>query len=423
MKPWRAFVLFIALLCPAMVCAAAVVQSPEASSSLHLLSRTLSPVVPGWYNALYLQTTGPCLRSGDNFSTNHGRTWRSEPIPPDYTARLPYGFRRDPITSALDPHTGRLLLILNAMDTPGLDPKAVEPPVAQETYYLRYRISADGGRTWQFDEPVVQAGNFDAKHPFEGLWVGKNSIYLGDVGSIPIVTRAGKVLVPAQATPLGADGKLWNPTGALTYTDVLVLMGTWTNGHRLSWRASHRVVGDPKRTSRGLIEPTLAEFPDGRILMVMRGSNVRKADPRHELPSCKWFAVSRDGGDTWSTPEPWTGEDGQPLFSPSSMSTLFRHSSGRYFWAGNVSQQNCQGNLPRWPLVIGEVDPRSLKLRRSSLITVDTRQPEDASRGRLDLSHFTLLEDRENKQIVLVYPRSYGAYRSNEWATVRLALR
>jgi hypothetical protein len=105
------------------------------------------------------------------------------------------------------------------------------------------------------------------------------------------------------------------------------------------------------------------------------------------------------------------------------MSALLRHSSGRCFWAGNLSAHNCQGNLPRWPLVVGEVDPRSLKLVHSSVLTVDTQGPEDKTRGRLDLSHLTLLEDREDQQIILVCPRSYNAYQSNEWATVRLALK
>ncbi len=356
------FVLCLALLVPLVKSAAGAEQAPEVSSSLRLVSRALTPNASGYYNALYLQTTGACLRSGGRLSTDNGRTWKTEPMQPDFVSGLPHGYRRNPVTSALDPFTGRLITIVNALDTPGLDPTVHEPRVAQQTYYLRYRVSADSGKTWAFDEPIVQAGDFTAQHPFEGVWVGKNAIYLGDLGCIPIVTRAGRVLVPAQTTPLGPDGKLWNPSGGHTYTDVLVLIGTWTNGQRLSWRASQRVVGDPKRTTRGLIEPTLAEFPDGRILMVMRGSNGGKADPRHELPSSKWFAVSQDGGETWSAPAPWTFDDGQAFFSPSSMSALFRHSSGRCFWAGNLTAHNCEGNLPRWPLVIGEVDPRSLKL-------------------------------------------------------------
>jgi hypothetical protein len=406
------------------VCSAAATgQEAEASSSLRLVSRGLTPKAPGYYNAIYLRQTGASLRSGDNVSTNNGRTWNSEPKLPDFVSGLPHGYRRNPVTSALDPFTGRLLTVLNALDTPGLDPSINEPPVAQETYYLRYRVSADGGKSWRFDEPIVQGGDFTAQHPFEGIWVGKNAIYLGDLGCIPIVTRAGKVLVPAQTTPLGPDGKLWNPSGGHSYTEVLVLIGTWTNGQRLTWHASQRVAADPKRTTRGLIEPTLAEFPDGRILMVMRGSNGGQADPQHALPSSKWFAISPDGGETWSTPAPWAFDDGQAFFSPSSMSALFRHSSGRCFWAGNLTAHNCEGNLPRWPLVIGEVNPRSLKLVHASVLTVDTQRPEDKNRGRLDLSHLTLLEDRETKQIVLAYPRSYNAYKSNEWATVRLEVK
>jgi hypothetical protein len=417
------YIIFLALLAPAECFAADPEAGPEVSSSLRMISRSLTPNAPGFHNALYLQPSGLSLRSGDQLSTDDGHTWKSAPMQPDYVSGLPHGYRREPVTSALDPITGRLITIFNALDTPGLDPNAVEPPIAQETYYLRYRVGAGGGDRWLFDEPIVQTGSFTAQHPFEGVWVGKNAIYLGDLGCIPLVTRVGKVLVPAQTTPLGPDGKLWNPGGGWTYTDVLVLVGTWTNGQHLSWRASQRVVGDPKRSTRGLIEPTLAEFPDGRILMVMRGSNGGKADPRHELSSYKWFVVSRDGGETWSAPEPWSFEDGKPLYSPSSMSTLFRHSTGRYFWAGNLSSSNCEGNSPRWPLVIGEVDRGSLKVLHSSVLTVDTLRPEDKTRGRLDLSHLTFLEDRENKQIILNYPRSYNGYKSNEWATVRLALK
>jgi len=231
------------------------------------------------------------------------------------------------------------------------------------------------------------------------------------------------VLVTAESTPLGPDGRLWKPGGAFTYTDALVLIGSWTNGQRLAWRASQRVVADPARSTRGLIEPTLAELRDGRILMVMRGSNGGAADSRFTLPSYKWFAVSKDEGENWSAPGPWTFDDGQAFFSPSSMSALFRHSSGRCFWAGNLSEHNCQGNSPRWPLVIGEVDPQSLSLIRSSVLTVDTEGPEDKTRGRLDLSHLTLIEDRETKEIILVYPRSFNAYKSREWALIRLAVK
>lgn len=393
------------------------------SPALRIVSRTISSNAASFHNAIYVRPEGGWLRAGANFSEDHGRTWRVRPVTPDFAAGLPHGYRREPVTSLLDSAHSRFLTIVNALDTPGLDPNLIEPPVALETYYLRYRVSTDGGMTWRFDEPIVQAGAFTKLHPFDGVWVGTNSIFLGDAGCLPIVTRRGQILVPAQATLAGPDGKLANPGGGFTYTDVLVLIGQWTAADRISWTGASRVAGDPKRTTRGLIEPTLAEFKDGRILMVMRGSNGGTADPDNQLPGYRWFAVSRDGGLNWSAPEPWTYDDGQPFYSPSAMSTLFRHSSGRCFWIGNLTTENPKGNLPRFPVVLGEVHPRSLKLIRDSVLLVDTEQETDRSQGRLDLSHFTLFEDRETKEIVLVYPRSHHAYKSQEWATVRLAVR
>ncbi len=419
------------VLCWSWVCAAQTAEmssandTPEASLRLRLVSRVVTKDRPGFYGAIHAEPTGGRLinPSATNVSHDHGRAWNRVSPTPDFAKGLPYGYRRNPVTSVFDPKNRRLVTIVNALDTPGLDPKIGEPPVALKTYYLRYRVSKDAGRTWLFEEPIVQAGKYTMRHPLDDLWIGKNSIFLGDCGSIPIVTRTGRILVPAQMTLAGKDGELANPGGGWTYTDVVMLIGTWADADRLTWKTSQRIKGDPKRSTRGVIEPTLAEFRDSRILAVMRGSNGGKLDPNFELPSHKWFSISADGGETWTAPEPWCYGDGKPFFSPSSMSTLFVHSSGRCFWAGNLSASNCKGNSPRWPLVIGEVDAKSLRLIRSSVLVVDTKRPEDRTRGRLDLSHFTLLEDRTTAQIILVVPRSYGGYKSREYATVRLAVR
>lgn len=347
-------------------------------------------------------------------------TWSAFEPQLNFETNLPYGFRRNPVTSVLDKNTRRVLQIVNALDTPGLDPNAHEPKLAQQNYYLRYRVSIDGGRTWLFEEPIIQSGAFDLKHPVADVWIGTNAIYLGDVGCIPIVTKSGKVLVPMQMTVIGPDGKLYNPGGAFTYTDALVLIGAWTKNNRLEWNVSKRISGDSSRTTRGLIEPALAQLPDGRILMVMRGSNGGKADPHYKLPSYKWYATSTDEGATWSKPKPLIYDDGAPAYSPSSMSALLVHSSRRCFWAGNLTSTNCLGNLPRYPLVIGEIDQKTFRLIRSSIVTVDTDRPEDSAQGRLDISHLTMFEDRQTHEIVMSYPRAHNAYKSREWRTVRL---
>lgn len=391
--------------------------------SLQFISRAVTQETPGLHNAIYTENSGGRILSEKRLSEDYGRTWSAYTYKPDFHSGLPFGYRRDRVTSVRDKYTGRIITIINSLDTPGLDPGINEPPVALSTYYLRYTVSDDAGKTWLFDDPIVNEGSYTTQNPFEGITIGKNSIFLGDLGCIPIVTKNGKILVPAQTTLAAPDGVLLNPGGGYTYTDVLVLIGTWTSGNRLSWKASQRVEADPKRSTRGMIEPTLLELEDGRILMVMRGSNGGKLDPKDLLPSHKWYSVSGDGGETWSKPEPWCFEDGEPFYSPSSMSTLFKHSGGRCFWVGNMTKVNCQNNLPRWPLVIAEVNTDNLKLIRSSLITVDTQQEEDLPKGRLDISHLSLIEERQSKEIYLIYPRNTNTYKTTEWITVRYFVR
>ena len=373
------------------------------TGGLRIVSREVTRQPSPFYGALYAEPKGLRLINGEQASDDNGKTWTANPLTPDFARDLPPGYRRTPVTAMLDPRAGCVLQIVNALDTPGLDPKINEPPSALQNYYLRYRVSADGGRTWLFEEPVIQQGDYTALHPIKDVWIGQNALFLGDRGCIPIATRDGKILVPAQMTLRGENGKLANPGGGHTYTDVVVLIGAWTRDHRVQWQVSERVQGDPARTSRGVIEPTLVETGDGRLLMVMRGSNdafkpgARTAVP----PGRKWFATSTDGGVTWTKPEAWAYDDGEAFYSPSSMSTLFRHSTGRIFWMGNLLSANPEGNLPRHPLVIGEVDRKTLRLIRSSVVTLDQEEPGDKPQGRLDLSHFHLIEDRQSREIIL----------------------
>lgn len=357
----------------------------------------------------YTESTGSTIliKPGEEFmpngflSSDNGRTWAKQPANPDFDSKLPHGYRRETFPLFVDPVNGKIIKVVPSLDTPGLDPSIVEPPVALEAYYLRYRVSVDGGKTYLFDEPIVQKGK-TPENPFEGVYRGKNGIFMGDVGSQLLRTRKGRILIPAQACKLGPDGKLWSPGGGFTYTDVIIIIGRWVKGDRLEWEISQPIEADPARSTRGMIEPTLAEMPDGRLLCVMRGSNGGSKDPQFKIPGYKWFSVSSDGGYHWTKPEPWTYDDGTPFHSPSAMSQLLKHSSGRYFWIGNISPTNSKGNNPRWPLVIGEVDPQTLKLRKATLCTIDTKRPEESG---LNLSHWWGYEDRETGDIVIAGAR------------------
>jgi hypothetical protein len=250
--------------------------------------------------------------------------------------------------------------------------------------------------------------------------VGKNSIMLGDMGSRPIRTRAGRILIPAQTTPVGPDGEYFNPGGGYSFHEASVLIGQWTHGDRLNWKISPPVSIDPARSTRGAIEPTLAEMPDGRILMVLRGSNGGTKDPDHRIPSYRWHAVSADGGLTWSTPEPWTYTNGATFFSPSSCSQLLTHSNGRCYWLGNICKTNAKANSPRHPFVIAQVDPATLQLIESTVTLIDQCRPgEDPS---LTLSNFMAHEDRQTGEILLHMSRLFTSTATGDAYVYRIAV-
>lgn len=374
-------------------------SAPTGSRVLSLRSKTLfkeGEAAPSEH-AVYVHPRGAEMMTHDARSADHGQTWELARATPDFDSNLRQGFRRGPTPAFLDPVQDRLVTFVLALDVPDLDPNVIEPPIGENEYYLRYRVSVDGGKTYLFDDRIVQRGEFHDRHPIDGVWLGKNGYYLGDAGNIPIRTRAGKLLVPVQVPLLGDDGKLSSPGGGFTYQYTRMLIGTWTDGHKIQWDVSDKIEGDPDRTSRGLFEPTIAELPDGRVICLMRGSNGGPRDSDCHWPAHKWFSESHDGGRSWSKARPWTYADGSKLYSPSAMSQLLPYSDGRLFWIGNVSDTNCCGNNPRHPLVIGQVDPQSGSLLKETVLLLDTLQPDDTE--GLNLSHWLAHENRATSHI------------------------
>jgi hypothetical protein len=268
---------------------------------------------------------------------------------------------------------------------------------------LHYSVSEDGGRTDVAGGQIIHEGaEYDEVHHLPGVTVGKNCVMLGDFGQRPLTRSDGVIIVPVQSSPTGPDGTYHNPGAGYTYTDVLCLFGRWNDDRSLAWTASERLRGDPEKTTRGLIEPTIAELDGGRILMVMRGSN----DARPELPGHRWISISEDGGTTWSEARPWTYETGERFYSPSSCSQLVPYSDGRIFWIGNICEDNPRGNRPRYPIIIGEVDGDTGALRKESVSIIDDRTPEDSE--DMTLSNFYVREDRETGELVLYLPRAFA---------------
>jgi len=321
------------------------------------------------------------------FSDDNGRTW-SPGTPFRTYAKRPEGtLQRWLQPGFLDARTGGLVFFILHGVLPTDDPLD-----GLKYYTMRWTISNDGGRTLAHEEPVIQDGpQYDERHPIDGVWLGRNAIM---EGVNAVVLESGEALYPVMVAPLGPDGQYHNPTKAYTFTDVVVLIGRW-DGDRLRWGVSQRIRIDPGKSTRGALEPAITPLADGRLLIVMRGSN----DTQPDLPGRKWYTISSDRGRTWSEPQPWTFDDGQAFFSPSSISRFVNHSSGRIFWLGNIVDRNPTGNLPRRPLIAGQVDPRTGLLIRSTVTILEAGEDDSAM-----LTNFHAHEDRQTSQINLYLP-------------------
>jgi hypothetical protein len=294
-------------------------------------------------------------------SKNYGARWSATREQRTGEPRPEGMLRRHPRCCYLDRRTNRFLEFWVEGILPHDDPLE-----GMRHWNIFYRVA---GHAHQL---IHEGAEFNAQHALPGVYTGRNMVMLGDVASVPITSHDGAILLPAIVTPLGADGQLYNPTHGYTYTDAIVLHGKW-NGSGLAWRTSEWVKGDPERATRGMDEPTIEQLSDGRLMLVLRGSNDRKP----ELPSYRWVAYSSDGGWNWTKPAPWSYTNGEPFFSPSACSQLLRHSNGRLYWIGHISPRNPHGNRPRYPLYVGQVSDDSGLLISDSLVKVDDKQPGD----------------------------------------------
>jgi len=218
-------------------------------------------------------------------SKDGGKTWSSNEEWPTLFEHADGTGRRHPRGGYVDPKTGRYVSIWTEGVLPNDDPLE-----GMMQWKLHYSVSEDGGTSDLVNEQIIHTGDaYDAIHHLPDVTVGKNCVMIGDLGQRPLTRSDGIILFPVQSTPVGPDGVYHNPGAGYTYTDCLMLMGKWCTDGRLEWTVSERVVGDPERTTRGLIEPTIAELNDGSILMVMRGSN----DVRPEWPAQMGISLFR----------------------------------------------------------------------------------------------------------------------------------
>ncbi len=268
---------------------------------------------------------------------------------------------------------------------------------------LWYRVSTDGGATFDRERPIVQQGDeYSPMHPNKYVFVGKNGFETSG-GWINRLSN-GKILFPFCFAPLDESGKQYNPVGGFTFSYVACLIGTWNEaGDDVLWDVSQDIQISGDLSSRGVNECAPMELKTpGHVLIVSRGGN---APDTGTQKACHWKTLSTDYGKTWSEYTPFTFDTGEEFYSPSSFGNAIRSSkTGKAYWVGNISRTKPDGNSPRYPLVIGEIDEETLSLRKKTVTIIDDRKEDDPS--GLQLSNFGLIEDPKTGQIMLTLNRT-----------------
>jgi hypothetical protein len=255
-----------------------------------------------------------------------------------------------------------------------------------------FRVSFDGGQTFSSGQQVIQKG-YDSEHWASGVIYNQNSMPISFCA--PIKTSRGRLILPVQRCPISSDFE--HPFSMKWEAGCLI--GRWA-GRQIQWELGEFVSVPAHVSSRGLCEPAIAELADGALLMICRASNAGLRD----APGYMWWSVSRDGGRTWSAPAPLTYADGRPFFSPATGSRLIRHSkNGKLCWIGNIVPSNPDGNRPRYPLQIGEVDEHKRALIADTVLVIEDRREGDSP--AVQFSNFRVYEDRETHQFALTMAR------------------
>ncbi|HVF09923.1 MAG TPA: sialidase family protein, partial [Abditibacteriaceae bacterium] len=228
----------------------------------------------------------------------------------------------------------------------------------------------------------------------------------------PIEDSRGRLLVPVMWQKVD-DGSIRQrgfptrddlPDVLMDVWEVALLIGEFDENGAVAWRVGNAVPCAFEKSSRGMNEGTVAELNGGRLAMVLRGSNAGWPDK----PGYKWLSFSFDGGDTWTEATPLACDDGSTLESSATGSALFRSiKNGKLYWIGNLCLhgERPNGNMPRTPLVMAEVEEEPFALRRDTITIIDQRAEHEDD--QVQMSNFRFYQDRVTGDVVLYLTR-YG---------------
>lgn len=350
------------------------------------------------------------------YSHDNGRTWTSWEVifdkAPEQNGFVQSGGPSQDGSGPLDPVSGMLIKPVFQRIIRGDPQEAMSTVWSGDRRFSDhgfYQLSADNGMSWDQGHLLKyeEGPDFDTEDWGDPAYFRTNEMYIGEI----CVHSNGTVIIAATVPVPYRDEEDEKVPVVFpnTYREGCVagamsFVGKWDPVLKdYNWRTSNRIFLPRKVSTRGLVELNLSELKDGRLLLIMRGSNVGLDSL--ECPGRKWISVSSDGGITWSKVTDLRYDTGEQFYSPATMARTLRSAvTGKLYCFLNINADPPVGNGPRYPLQVVEIDEENICLKKETVSVIDDRNPELDSR-HLQLSNFGLLEDRESQLVELCLTR------------------
>ncbi len=298
---------------------------------------------------------------------------------------------------------------------------------AATTYKIFLQYSLNEGQSWSEPEQLIIAGGeFDEMHWAPQVTYGENagvimcdSTFSRSDGTIVMPFTMWRVPEEGEKRYLGKFARLVlhdEEHGAWERQDA-VLLGTWReDGSGIDWDISNYVRVDRRHSIDGACEPGACRLPDGRMFMIIRTRTFPDSDV--ETPGAKFYAVSEDGGHTWTDGQMLRYEDRGAVYAPASFSRVFLSSkNGRLYLITNINDRPCYGCDPRTKLQIAEINMDTLRVIRESVTIIDQRH--EGQQESIRFSNFAWQEDRPTGNMILYMTPTTGPTGSWEAGDIR----
>lgn len=350
------------------------------------------------------------------FSSDNGRTWGSWQTvfdkAPEQNGFVQSGGPSQDGNGPFDPASGLLVKQVFQRIIRGDPEEAMSAVWSGDRRFSDhgfYQLSSDNGESW--DEGYLlkyeDGPDFDPDNWGNSDYFRTNEMYIGGI----CIHSKGNVVI-AATIPVPYRNEEDEKVPVLfpnTYREgcvagAMCFVGKWDSKTKnYKWCTSNRIFLPRKISTRGLVELDLSELKDGRLLLIMRGSNVGMDSL--ECPGRKWISISKDGGLTWSEITDLCYDTGEQFYSPATFATTLRSSAnGKLYCFLNISTDPPVGNGPRYPLMVAEIDENKVCLKKETVTIIDDRNAKLDS-ANLQLSNFGLLEDRESNLVELYLTR------------------